>query len=302
MSWSTLSVRAPETLKDVRKGISPSLETTGLADIQTRIASANSSVSLARNPLSGLSAVVNDLQAQAEDLLSFGGRVLCVHPYLHPVGDRRGDFSYLTAADCIKHLAAKFADVVDCAASDSAAQLGAVCVLLSAHDHAMFSSKLSAFNAVFPVTELQLAQRRARWLHTLHSDKFVIPPSPIWPEWTRPDCRVHKTVSTLDTSISALLAVAAGYDADNTSPCDELADVIDQKVDQISTLSAAWDALSISLSGGDAKVLHLEGSAGAIHRKLLTSELGIAGDKLCAAVCWTGAPERVALFKELWNV
>jgi hypothetical protein len=267
-----------------------------------------------KSPLAGAAANVAALRAQLEALLQAGGRFVCVHPYVHPVGDRRGEYSYLTPSDCVAALAGKVADPEDqpseTASEDGAGDaddgnLAAVCVLLHAADHGPFAALLAAFNAVFPVTELQLAERRARQLITLEKDKRIIATAPKEPRWVASAPHRHGALCGMDSALGALVAQSEAFAAENASAEAELAALMQARVAHVAQLDAAWQALCSGLSG-DAGAAglgwYLSGDAAGMARQLAAGGTPVSAYKLSAALCWVGATERVAVFKEVFGL
>ena len=228
-----------------------------------------------------------------------GGKFVCVHPYQHPVGDRRGDYAYLTPGDAVASLAAKLADAADMA---PAGTIGALVLMIREANQERFHASLSSFNAVFPVTGLQLAQRRAGWLATLESDKLIQAVGPAVPLWRNGDPRRHSAVAALDRSLGALLAVTEGFDAENTRPEDELAALIAEKSQGVVDLVSAWDTLAATLQGDVGLGLYLAGDAGSIRRQLLSSSPPAASYKLTALACWVAPAGNLILLKEIFGL
>ncbi len=160
MPWSTVSLTTPPTLQTVHEGLH-NCRTAIPAELDNSTARLNTvkeTVTISANPVAAAASNVAALRASMESLLQAGGRFVCVHPYIHPLGDRRGDYAYLTPQQAVEGMAAKLADPKDLQAED---ELRGVFLLLRGVDNDDFAKTLVAFNAVFPVTELQLAERRA---------------------------------------------------------------------------------------------------------------------------------------------
>jgi hypothetical protein len=255
-----------------------------------------------KSPLAGAAANVTALRTQLEALLQAGGRFVCVHPYVHPVGDRRGEYSYLTPSDCVAALADKIADPEDGAGDADAGNLAAVCVLLHAADHGPFAALLAAFNAVFPVTELQLAERRARQLITLEKDKRIIATAPKEPRWVASAPHRHGALCGMDTALGALVAQSEAFAAENASAEAELSAIMQARAAHVAQLDAAWQALCSGLAGDAGLGWYLSGDAAGMARQLAAGGTPVSAYKLCGALCWVGAAERVAVFKEVFGL
>lgn len=307
MGFIPISFTVPATAATIRSGLSAVV--TGVAGVTAegtgRLAAVTGGAVPQKSPLAGAAANVAALRAQLDALLQAGGRFVCVHPYVHPVGDRRGEYSYLTPSDCVAALGDKIADPEDGAGDADAGNLAAVCVLLHAADHGPFAALLAAFNAVFPVTELQLAERRARQLITLEKDKRIIATAPKEPRWVASAPHRHGALCGMDTALGALVAQSEAFAAENASAEAELAALMQARAAHVAQLDAAWQALCSGLSGdaGDAGLgWYLSGDAAGMARQLAAGGTPVSAYKLCAALCWVGAAERVAVFKEVFGL
>jgi hypothetical protein len=317
-----ISFTVPATAQTIRSNLSAVV--TGVAGATAegtgRLAAVTGGAVPQKSPLAGVAANVAALRAQLEALLQAGGRFVCVHPYVHPVGDRRGEYSYLTPSDCVAALAGKVADPEDqpsetgaedlpseTASEDGAGDadagnLAAVCVLLHGADHGPFAELLAAFNAVFPVTELQLAERRARQLITLEKDKRIIATAPKEPRWVASAPHRHGALCGMDLALGALVAQSEAFAAENASAEAELAALMQARAAHVAQLDAAWQALCSGLSGDAGLGWYLSGDAAGMARQLAAGGTPVSAYKLCAALCWVGAAERVAVFKEVFGL
>ena len=233
------------------------------------------------------------------ELLQVGGRFVCTHPYLHPLGDRRGDYSYLTPQQAVEGMAAKLADPMDLPADGD---LQGLFLLLRGVDHRGFADALGAFNTIFPVTELQLAERRAGWLATLEKDKLIQATGPIHPAWHEQDPRRHGGGTEMETTLGPLVAMAEGYDQENVRPEAELAALIEKKRAHLQAIDAAWTALADNLQNGTGLALVLEGNSGSIHRQLVENTPPAEGYKLAAVCGWIGEAHQMTFFRELLGI
>lgn len=301
MGWQSLSFTTPPAAAAVYEGI-PSVVTGiagAVAGAQARLAAVAGGAVAQASPLAASASGVAALRGGLNALVAAGGRMVAVHPYIHPVGDRRGDYSYLTPADCVAALAHKCTDAEDWPDSGP---LAAVVVLVHAFDHAACAAALAAFNAVFPITALQLAQRRAQALATLETDKFIITTAPYEPRWTTASPHRHTTVRSMETRLGALLAQCDGYDAENSTPEAELAALLTERAAHAAALMDDWQAFARSLAGDAGQGMYLAGDAENIARQLMATAAPVAAYKLCAAVCWIGPAERVAIFREVFGL
>ncbi|MFV0348435.1 MAG: hypothetical protein ACK5JO_07585 [Halodesulfovibrio sp.] len=310
MGFIPISFRVPVTAQTIRSNLSAVVAGVAGATAEGtgRLAVVTGGAVPQKSPLAGAAANVAALRAQLEALLQAGGRFVCVHPYVHPVGDRRGEYSYLTPSDCVAALAGKIADPEDQPSETGgedgvdAGNLAAVCVLLHAADHGPFAALLAAFNAVFPVTELQLAERRARQLITLEKDKRIIATAPKEPRWVASAPHRHGALCGMDSALGALVAQSEAFAAENASAEAELAALMQARVVHVAQLDAAWQALCSGLSGDAGLGWYLSGDAAGMARQLAAGGTPVSAYKLSAALCWVGAAERVAVFKEVFGL
>lgn len=302
MSWADLTFRTPPSAVSLADGTGAALSPAAgeLDAAAARLAAVAGALPNALNPAAGSAAGASELRAGLGALTAAGGAFLCVHPYVHPVGDRRGDAAYLTPPDAVKRVAAKLADDVDPAPGISGAGAsGMVAVLLCGTNHAGFADTLAAFNAVFPVTALRLAERRARSLAALEREKFLRPVAPPEPRWRTGDLRRHPAGARADRNLGERIAAAEGYRAAAVRPGAELACVMARKKARLAAAEQAWEAFAAEFSGGAGMGLYMTGDAGSIRRGLL--EAGGPGPEypLCAVACWMGEPERLKFLREM---
>lgn len=299
--WQPVTFHAPASMAAIRSQVGPvSDQAPGeLSTSAGRLTAVSGQVTMTTNPVAAAAAGCAALRAQLEALMVAGGRFVCIHPYLHPVGDRRGDYAYLTPMDAVAALAAKLADAADPPPDGT---LGALVLMIRETTHTNFQGALSVFNTVFPVTGFQLAQRRAGYLATLEADKLVQPVGPAVPPWRGHDPRRQRSAMALDRTLGGLVALAEGYDAENTRPEAELAAVMDEKAQRVADMTAAWDTLSGQFQGAAGLGLYLEGDGGSIRRQLLASEPPAPTYKLTALACWLATPGDLTLFREIFGL
>ncbi|WP_027361092.1 hypothetical protein [Halodesulfovibrio aestuarii] len=298
MDWSNISF-APVGA-NIYQSLSPVLSGAAgeLAGSKGRLSSITGVVPVARNPLSTGAATVAALRSALIDLTAQSGQCVCVHPYVHTVGHRRGEYSYLTPNDALKALGNKLIDAEEKLPSG---KLGAVFVLLYGATHADFVKQLGAFLQVFPVTELQLVMRRANALNTHEKDKFITPAGRMWPEFRQRDLRQHGTVRSVGSCLGPLVAVGEGYN-EATTPEAQLAALMDKKAAHIQQAENAWQQLVATMQGGAGKAMYCEGSLAGLRAELFKSGTPSSVYKLCTAMCWLGAPQQLTVLKEVFGL
>ncbi|RWU04141.1 hypothetical protein DWB63_09040 [Pseudodesulfovibrio sp. S3] len=282
---------AHDTLQDCRANAPGELNAG-----KTRLTNVAGSVKINTNPVLGTVGNIDALRQAMTGLLQTGGLFACVHPYIHPTGDRRGDYAFLTPQQAATGMVDKLGDVMDL---PPGGDLQAVFLLLRGVEHTGFADTLKAFNAVFPVTELQLAERRAAWLATLETDKLIQATGPVHPAWHKQDPRRHERAADLDTALGAQVALGEGYALESVRPEDELAALIDKKQAHVTQLETAWTALQDVIQGGTGLGQILTGNRDSIHRQLNEALPPVEGYKLAAMCCWIGTDEQTTFIKEL---
>ncbi|MBI9080466.1 MAG: hypothetical protein JEY79_12085 [Pseudodesulfovibrio sp.] len=298
MTWTAINLSTPSALQAVHTGLQEchSFAPGELDNSKARLAAINGSANIAPNPVAATASGIDALRQSMKELLQSDGRFVCTHPYLHPLGDRRGNYSYLTPQQAVEGMAAKLADPMDLPPNGD---LQGVFLLLRGVDNQGFADTLGTFNTIFPVTELQLAERRAAWLATLEKDKLIQATGPIHPTWHEQDPRRHEGGKNMDTTLGPLVAMAEGYNQENIRPETELDALIEKKRAHLQTLDDAWTNLTATLQGGTGLGLVLDGNSGSIHRQLLENTPPVEGYKLAAACCWIGESGQMTFFREL---
>jgi hypothetical protein len=266
---------------------------------QARLSSVTGLAVVAQNPVADGASMVSAIRQGLDNLLQGGGRIFCLHPFIHPQGDRRGDYAYMTPQQAVSGLADKLADTVDIL---PAGALDCVAVLIRGVDFAGFAAALGAFNMVFPATELLLAQRRADDLAALEQTKLARPDGGIAPRWLQQDARRHPAIRQLDTAMGNLVAAGEGYDQENTGPEAELAALIDKKRAYLTSIEDAWTEASAALQGGAGLLLDMAGSRDTLHGQMRGAVPEVEGYKLAAVACWVGSPEQMTIFREVFGV
>lgn len=299
MNWQPVAFSP--TGESIKNSLSPVLSGAAgeLAGSKGRLSSITGAVPVASNPLCGSAAAVALLRDQLTDLVTRSVHCVCVHPYLHTVGHRRGEYNYLTPNDALKQLGNK---LVDSEEQLPAGTLGAVFIMLHGATHSDFVQQLAAFTQVFPVTELQLVMRRAKALSSLEVDKFIVPKGRVWPEFVLRDPRQHSALRSVDSTLGKLVAVGEGYRKEHLSPEAELAALMDKKTAHIQESEQAWENLVDSINGGAGQAMYCEGSLAGLRAQLFKSGTPSGAYKLCAAMCWLGKPEHLVVFREVFGL
>lgn len=301
MTWQSVTFSVPASLTALQTTVSGVTEAAPgeLTNSAARLSAVNGSVAMTTNPVATTAALCAGLRADMDALMAAGGKFVCVHPYQHPLGDRRGDYAYLTPQDAVAALAAKLADPADLAPSGT---IAALALMIREASDSAFQASLAAFNTVFPVTALQLAERRSGWLATLERDKLIQSVGPVAPPWHNGDPRRHSAMTRLDGAMGGLIAVSEAYDAENKRPETELAELISEKSARVGTLASAWASIVSTFTGDTGLGMYATGDAGSIRRAFLSSSPPAASYKLTAIACWVAPAENLVLLKELFGL
>lgn len=241
-----------------------------------------------------------ELREQASALLSSRAAYLAITPYHYGIGQWRGDHAYLTPQGAIRAVADRLGDS---ALPSSGA--GLVLLILAAPAPGQLAAALALFNRVFPIRELQQAERRARALASLEEDKFKIPDAPAYPAWGAASPERDATGLATSRALGAQLAVAEGLAAAQASPAERLAGFAAKVSAAMRQRQADLDALMAGMSGTDSgwHGAYLEGAGPDLAHQLREAAPPLdAAYKCTVAVCWFGAIGQVAYYKEAFGL
>ncbi|HAS87819.1 MAG TPA: hypothetical protein DCS48_00690 [Desulfovibrio sp.] len=251
------------------------------------------------SPVSGVAGNASDLISRLNSLLAISADFICIHPYVHPVGDKRGDYAYLSPSSCRDAMLTKLADPYE---KLPEGQCGVVFLQLTGYDHADMAKKLAAFNTVFPVVSLQLVQRRAADLAVLETEKYVFGNGFISPKFQKLDERQHKKNRDMDAAMASMLAISHGYDTQNKRPETRLQEVMEKKKNQVAEAAASWTELAGTFAGGSGQAAYLAGTVGQIRNDFSKLAITDGAHVLSVICCWIGQPEELAIFKEVLGI
>ena len=103
-----------------------------------------------------LAGMADSLRDKFTGMMAGQVQALCVHPWQQGIGERAGDYAWLTPEKALAALGER------CAASSGMLDGNAAVVLLfSCPDLASFSESLRSFSQVFPLPDVEQAARRA---------------------------------------------------------------------------------------------------------------------------------------------
>jgi len=310
MLWQPVSFTPPASIGAVGDGLSGSLGAVGSTVASGAASLAGLGLPDAPPPSGGGTA---DLRGEASGMLASPCPYIAVTPYQQGVGQRRGDRAYLTPQGAISAVAGRMSEAQDRQASGAQPDppdpteedTAMVLVVIAAPDEAAFAASLARFNDVFPILELQQAQRRAEGLAGLERDKFTIPSTPGYPAWGASSPQRGGPGLATSRALGGQLAMAEGLSSTSTSPVARLGAFGSKRQAALTARQADLDALRGSMTGSDPGWfgVYLEGLAVELAKLLVKFAPPMdAAFKCCAAVCWYGTKQQVAYYKEAFGL
>ena len=240
--WQPVNFTPPPAIADLADGLAGSL-----AGLESTLQSGSGGLAgLGLPSLPSLPDVAGPLRAGASEMLASPAKFMAITPFQHGIGERVGENAYLTPADAIKTALTRSNDIAGVIKADNFGKSALAFVLIAAPEPGQLAESLRAFNAVYPVKELQKAERRAGALATLEIDKFVIPDAPAFPAWLDAAPLNNAKGQAMNAAAGAQLAFAEGMQAATKAPQAALAE-FSAKVQQ--KAKAAQERLSELASG-----------------------------------------------------
>ena len=300
-AWNAVDFSPSETLNGIGNALMPAVE--GLAsDVQAgaeKLTELAGKVPNAVPDVSALAGMADELRGRLAGLMTDSVSVLCVHPWQQGVGDRKGDYAWLTPENALASLSARC--VPACLTGDAPQGGAALVLVVTAPDLSAFMDALGAFNGVFPLRELEQAGRRAAALATLELDKFVIPKAPCFPPWEWLTPGTPSTGAAFEQVTGTVLARMEAAKAAATAPLDALKQAGERLQTQLGAAVKKIDALKQAMQGTNASWFgaYLSGDLGELSRDLsLIAPPANAAHKLTAALLFVGSAPQLAYFQE----
>ncbi|MGY0515596.1 hypothetical protein [Pseudomonas aeruginosa] len=172
---------------------------------------------------------------------------LVVTPFQSGVGKGTGQQRYLSAPTMLQHLAGKLVDDTDSGRPSGPQYALSLMFLATRFDE--LAASLERFNALLPVPDLVRAERRARHLSRLETEKWEIPSAGALPRWQALPLERCTVTKAARQSMAGQLAVLEGYAADS-SPLGDLAALATRKVAQQQARDQQLTDLQELLAGG----------------------------------------------------
>ena len=245
-----------------------------------------------------LAGMADSLRDKFTGMMAGQVQALCVHPWQQGIGERAGDYAWLTPEKALAALGER------CAASSGMLDGNAAVVLLfSCPDLASFSESLRSFSQVFPLPDVEQAARRAKSLMTLELDKFVIPTAPVYPGWFPSTPGTSGKGAGTTKTAGALLAQIESVKAAALSPLEVLKQAgermqarLDGVLQQVKDLQDTIQGTGASWFGS-----YLTGTLDEIGRDLrLVTPPASPANKVTAALIWFGPAPQLDFFKEVF--
>lgn len=205
-------------------------------------------LTVVNNPVAGACAGSAAVLQQLREILFARASILVVHPWAQGVGQGNNHHRYLSPENAVIAAGNKFGDMADI--HKPGMVMDALVLLLTGTGFAGFAQTLNQFNAVFPLPQTLLCERRARQLATVETDKQVLPDAALNPPW------LGRAVSGIGLAVPActrvgeLCAAAVGYEADGVSLDAELQSLIAKKNLALADASAAIENIASTFTGG----------------------------------------------------
>jgi len=250
MNWAPVTMRWPEQATAWMDQMTDAKALAGenLLNTAQRLSGLDG---LATTDPSAIGGIVKDVVANGRAALDAqfneAPKCIVVTPFQSGVGQGVGYQRFLSAPGALQRLAEKLDDSAD--AARPAGEQYALVLLFLGTNFEMLASVLSKFNALLPIADLQRAERRARNLVQLETEKWQIPTSGMQPTWSDLPLQRCTVVKTATQSFNGQLALMESYAADS-SPLSDLADLAQRKAQQSVDQDDKLSALKALLSGG----------------------------------------------------
>jgi hypothetical protein len=226
---------------------------------------------------------------------------MAVTPFQMGMGQGRGYQRFLSAPNLLQLLADKLLD--NASPQQTNSDQYALAVVFLATGYEQLARTLSRFNALMPVPELTRAEKRARYLSRLESEKWELPtagPLPRWGALPLERCTLTKAARQ---SLSGQLSALESYTADS-SPLADLTAMAARKVAQAAERDQQLKDLQDQLANPDPDTamrarLIGPGNMAELRRGLLTGAAPGHEWVLCAGLMLVGPKEGLSFVQEL---
>lgn len=304
MTWSAVKMRWPEQATQWMSDLSHAHGLAGneLAGTTKRLDDLNGKTTTSPGPVG--EAAKAPIAAGRTALAEQTGEApacLVVTPFQIGVGQGRGYQRFLSAPNLLQQLAGKLVDVSDTGRPDG--PQFALCLMFLATRFDQLAASLARFNALLPMPDLVRAERRARHLSKLETEKWEIPAAGALPRWQALPLERCTVVKAAQQSMAGQIAVLEGYAADR-SPMADLSALAARKAAQQRSRDQQVADLKASLAGSNADSsmrarLIGPGNSVELRQALLTGDAPGHEWVLCAGALLVGSEKGLSFVREL---
>lgn len=304
MTWSPVTMRWPEQA------------TQWMGDLSAAQNMASAELVSTAQPLSGLDGMTSTNPGPVGDAAkgaieagraALAGQMgeapacLAVTPFQSGVGQGRGHQRFLSAPNLLQQMAAKLVDPSDNGRPPGPQYALSLMFLGTRLDQ--FAETLARFNALLPIPDLVRAERRARNLSRLETEKWEIPSAGPLRRWSALPLERCTVVKAAKQSMAGQIAVLESYAADS-SPMGDLTALAGRMAAQQQDRNKQLNDLKALLAGGTAdhsmqtRILG-QGDSNELRRALLHGDAPGHEWVLCAGVLLVGSLDGLSFVREL---
>lgn len=248
MTWNTAQFSWPASIETIfSETVSPLETAKQQCDTHSDLLDNLSSLEIEKSETATGVSNSGSLILELDNLLNGVGYIGISHPWQHTVGQGEGHHRALSAPNALhnlsqslKHSSIHLSNPIDC-----------IGVLLTGNNVSSLLNQLRSFNAVFPIPELQFAERKAAQILDIENSKLVLPnqkaPTNLKPRAIKQTQTLKHIQQVTGNSLDNL----SSMNLENTMPIDELNQVIEQKKILLEKRQSDYDNLKASLSGAE---------------------------------------------------
>ncbi|WP_419795351.1 hypothetical protein MYA83_21540 [Pseudomonas palleroniana] len=304
MTWSPVTMRWPAQATEWMGQLSAAqgMASGELASTVKRLADLNGKTTTSPGPVGDAAQeVIAAGRAALTDQMGEAPACLVVTPFQSGIGQGRGYQRFLSAPNLLQQLAGKLVDV-----SDTGRPVGpqfALCLMFLSTRFDQLAASLARFNALLPMPDLVRAERRARHLSKLETEKWEIPAAGTLPRWQSLPLERCTVVKAAQQSMVGQLAVLESYAADS-SPMADLAALATRKAAQQQGRDQQLADLKALLADGNpdssmrARLIG-PGNATELRKALLAGDPPGHEWVLCAGALLVGSEQGLSFVREL---
>lgn len=297
MTWAPVAMRWPAQATQWMGDLGPAKDLAGTELLGTakRLAELDGLATTTPGPVGpAAKAAINAGRAAMAGQLGQAPACMVITPFQSGVGQGQGYQRFLSGPNLLRMLADKLLDT-------PGGHALALMFLSTRHDQ--LAEALSRFSILMPVPELQRAEKRARYLSRLESEKWELPSAPALPTWgTLPleRCTVTQAAKRL---LSGQLAALESYTTDS-SPLEDLSALAARKAKQADARDQQLKDLQDQLANPTPDTTTVArligpGNGNELRRQLLAGSAPGHEWVLCAGLLLVGPNEGLRFVQEL---